>query len=285
VVKRGVVTLRPAWSDALAPGRLRVVAPLPLPEPLDRSWAWGGSDGTGVVVAVVDGGVEAAHPLVGPVARAASFVADPSAPGGAREETDPGGDPVGHGTACAGVIRSVAPGCELISARVLGDRLTGQARTFAAGIRWAVAQGARVINCSLSSGSPEGKALLHDVADEVHFAGAALVCAANNLPGPTYPTTFAAVISVAAVEGGGFVANHAPPVDFGAPGIDVEVAWLGGRTIRTTGNSFAAPHVAGLAARVLAKHPTLTPYELKAVLRSCADNAVTPLANAGGADG
>ncbi|MDQ1688836.1 MAG: hypothetical protein QOK42_1811 [Frankiaceae bacterium] len=283
-----MVSLRPAWSDALAPGRLRVVSPLPLVTPVDRGWAWGGSDGTGVVVAVVDGGVEADHPRVGGVSRAAAFVADSRAPRGAREEPDDGGDPVGHGTACAGVIRSVAPGVELISARVLGDRLTGQARTFAAGIRWAVREGAQVISCSLSSSSAEGKALLHDVADEVHFAGATLVCAANNLPGPTYPTTFAAVISVAAVQGGGFVANHAPPVDFGAPGIDVEVAWRGGATMRTTGNSFAAPYVAGLCALVLAKHPGLTPYELKTVLRSCADNAVRPVATAphgGEADG
>jgi subtilisin family serine protease len=256
------------------PGRLRTVQPLPLPAPLDRAWAWGGSDGTGVVVAVVDSGVDADHPRVGRVSRAASFLSDPAAPGGVREEVDGGGDQVGHGTACAGVIRSVAPGVDLISARVLGDRLTGQARTFAAGIRWAVREGAQVISCSLSSSSPEGKSLLHDVADEVHFAGGVLVCAANNLPGPTYPTTFAAVISVAAVEGSGFVANHAPPVDFGAPGIDVEVAWAAGATMRTTGNSFAAPYVAGLAARVLAKHPGLTPYELKAVLRSCADNAI-----------
>lgn len=268
------MTLRPAWSDALAPGRLRVVTPLPLPTPVDRSWAWGGSDGSGVVVAVVDGGVEADHPLVRGVRASMGFVADQESPGGVRREPDDGGDPVGHGTACAGVIRRVAPGVELLSARVLGDRLTGQARTFAAGIRWAVEAGAKVVSCSLSSSSPEGKALLHDVADEVHFAGVTLVCAANNLPGPTYPTTFAAVISVAAVEGEGFVANHAPPVDFGAPGIDVEVAWRGGLTIRTTGNSFAAPYVAGLAARVLAKHPGLTPYELKSVLRSCADNAV-----------
>lgn len=269
------MSLRPAWSDALAPGRLRIVSPLPLPVRIDRAWAWGDSDGSGVTVAVVDGGVEAEHPRVGGVRDAVAFTADPTAPGGVRRDGDPGGDPVGHGTACAGVIRSVAPGVELLSARVLGDRLTGQARTFAAGIRWALEQGAQVINCSLSSSSPEGKALLHDVADEVHFAGSTLVCAANNLPGPTYPTTFAAVVSVAAVEGGGFVANHQPPVDFGAPGIDVEVAWAGGATIRTTGNSFAAPYVAGLAALVLSKHRGLTPYELKSVLRSCADNAFT----------
>ena len=69
-------------------------------------------------------------------------------------------------------------------------------------------------------------------------------------------------------------ANPAPPVDFGAPGIDVEVPWLNGATIVSTGNSFAAPHVAGLVARILSKHPGLTPYEVKTVLRAVASNAV-----------
>ena len=54
-------------------------------------------------------------------------------------------------------------------------------------------------------------------------------------------------------------ANPAPPTDFGAPGIDIRVPWLSGSTIVSTGNSFAAPHVTGLVARLLSKHPQLTP--------------------------
>ena len=60
--------------------------------------------------------------------------------------------------------------------------------------------------------------------------------------------------------------NPEPPVEFGAWGVDVPVAWREGGRIVATGNSFAAPHVAGLAALVLSKHPGLTPFELKAVL-------------------
>jgi len=54
---------------------------------------------------------------------------------------------------------------------------------------------------------------------------------------------------------------------------DLEVGWLGGRTIRATGNSFAAPHIAGLIARILGKHPGLTPFQMKTVLMALADNA------------
>jgi len=52
------------------------------------------------------------------------------------------------------------------------------------------------------------------------------------------------------------------------------VPWLSGSTIVSTGNSFAAPHVTGLVARILSKHPYLTPYEVKTVLRAVASNAV-----------
>jgi subtilisin family serine protease len=62
-------------------------------------------------------------------------------------------------------------------------------------------------------------------------------------------------------------------VEFFARGIDVEVAWPGGRTIRATGNSFAAPHLAGLCALALAKHPGLTPPQLKSLLYLTASNA------------
>jgi subtilisin family serine protease len=66
--------------------------------------------------------------------------------------------------------------------------------------------------------------------------------------------------------------NPEPPVEFGAWGVDVPIAWKDGGTTVATGNSFAAPHVTGLIARMLSKHPGLTPFELKAILSSVADN-------------
>jgi subtilisin len=227
-------------------------------------------------VAVVDSGIDAAHPGVGAVDRAAALAWN--AETGQVECTEgPHDDLFGHGTACAGIIRRAAPDATLWSVRVLGSRLTGKGVVFAAGLRWAIAQGARVLNLSLSTGREDYFGLFHEIADEAAFAGAVLVCAANNVPAPTYPAQFSSVISVCAHDGRDpfhFDANPSPPVDFGAPGIDVRVPWLSGATITSTGNSFAAPHLTGLVARILSKHPHLTPYEVKAVLRAVADNAV-----------
>ena len=104
-----------------------------------------------------------------------------------------------------------------------------------------------------------------------------IVASAHNLPVSSYPWRFSSVISVGSheePEALTWYANPSPPVELFARGVDVEVAWPGGATIRCTGNSFAAPHIAGVAALVLAKHPELTPYALKSVLHATASNSM-----------
>jgi subtilisin family serine protease len=143
-------------------------------------------------------------------------------------------------------------------------------------MRWALAQGMQVLNMSLSTSRVDYFGLFHEIVDEAYFKRAMVVCAVNNVRAPSYPSQYASVFSVAAHEGRDpfrLEYNTSPPVEFGAPGIDLEVGWLGGRSIRATGNSFAAPHIAGLIARILGKHPGLTPFQMKTVLMALADNA------------
>ena len=240
------------------------------------SWAFDGSDGAGVDVVVVDSGVDHSHPdATGPWRPGVALTWNREKQTVDAEE-GPHEDLYGHGTACAAIIRRAAPASRITSVRVLGSRLSGKGEVFAAGLRWAIQQGARVVNLSLSTGKSEMFGLFHEVADEASHAGVVLVCAMNNVMAPTFPSQFSSVISVAACDGDDpfrLLANPAPPADFGAPGLDLDIAWLDGGRIVATGNSFAAPHVTGLVARLLAKHPELTPYQVKAVLRSIAANA------------
>ena len=106
----------------------------------------------------------------------------------------------------------------------------------------------------------------------------ALVASAHNLEVRSYPWRFASVISVASHDGDDpleFLFNPEPPVEILARGMDLEVAWLGGGRILAAGNSFATAHVTGICALILAKHPALTPFELKTVLRETATNIRT----------
>ena len=143
-----------------------------------------------------------------------------------------------------------------------------------AGLRWAIENGANVCNLSLGTTRKEHSAELHEIADLAYFKRVVLVTAANNMPVESFPSLFSAAISVAAHGDGpdsGHYYNPDPPVEFGAPGIDVSVLWPGGR-ITATGNSYAAPYISGLAARLLSKHPGLTVFQVKTVLRALAAN-------------
>jgi subtilisin family serine protease len=191
------------------------------------------------------------------------------------DEEDTEGDLCGHGTACAGVIRSLAPKCELVSVRVLGAGYTGSGRVLLEGLRWAIQQGYDVINMSLSTTKQKFAGLLHELADTAYFRRTMLVASAHNMPVESYPWRFSSVISVGSHEGQDpfeYYANPSPPVEFFARGVDVEVAWNGGARLVCTGNSFATPHIAGIAALVLSKHPELTPFQLKSLLYLTATN-------------
>jgi subtilisin family serine protease len=266
--------MRPAWSwqfgqPNAAPATVR------LPAPITRDWAWGDATGAGVRVGVIDSGVDAAHPAVGPLAGGVAVEPSTGGPGSVRLVEGAHDDLFGHGTACAGIIRRAAPDVELFSVRVLGANLSGTGTAFLAGLRWALDHDIDVINLSLSTRRREHYAALHELVDRAYFRNKMLIAAVNNVPGASYPSEFSSVFSVAACAGAGpFVLryNPAPPVEFGAPGIGVEVAWVGGATVTATGNSFAAAHVSGLIARILSKHRHATPFQMKTILHAVADD-------------
>ncbi|HEX6291752.1 MAG TPA: S8 family serine peptidase [Herpetosiphonaceae bacterium] len=264
---------QPAWSEQFAPGAIPQIAPLEPLENITREWAWGGSTGQGVRVAVIDSGIDAAHPAIG--GRIGGYVSISEGPDGLIYDTAPHADVFGHGNACAGIIRAIAPTCDLYSIRVLGPGLSGRGAIFAAGLRWAIEHDMHVCNLSLGTTRKDFFALLHDLADQAYFRNVILVTAANNMPIPSYPSMYASVISVAAHDLNDpylFYCNPRPPVEFGATGIDVEVAWQQGGRITATGNSFAAPHITGIVARILGKHPGLNLSQIKVILRALAAN-------------
>src|SRR6266571_4960410 len=93
----------PAWSLP-AGGQAEIVLPVEWPERLTSEWAYGGADGAGVRVCVLDSGVTSAHPLVD-VERTLKVTLDGT---DARVEDDEEGDAFGHGTACAGIVHALA---------------------------------------------------------------------------------------------------------------------------------------------------------------------------------
>ena len=123
--------------------------------------------------------------------------------------------------------------------------------------------------------------VVFEVGGVVDLAGATLkvsepfvTVAGQTAPSPGI-TLIRGALSVAAhdvPDPGVWLYNPAPPVEFGAFGLNVDVAWRHGARMTVTGNSFAAPHIAGYAARIRAAHPGITPFEVKSILAATADN-------------
>ena len=262
----------PAWSlpkDAVD----RIAVPAFWPERVTREWALGGSTGEGIRICILDSGIDANHPAVGELESAVAISI------GENEEViaekDEEGDVSGHGTACAGIVRRLAPDSRISSVRVLGPGFTGSGTILLGGLRYAIEQGFDLINMSLSTTKKPFASILHELADSAYFKRTVLVASAHNMPVESYPWRFSSVISVGSHEEPDpldFFYNPSPPVEFFGRGVNIEVPWLDGRTLTVSGNSFATPHITSICALILAKHPELTPFQLKSVLYLTATN-------------
>ena len=265
----------PAWSEAFHDG-LQPAPVLALPRRPSRAWAYGDQTGRGVRVAVIDSGIEDGHPKVGRVAQAIAVERDADAPDGVRFVDGAHEDLYGHGTACAGIIRELAPEVDLISVRVLGNELRGSALAFAHGLDWCLEHDVQVVNLSLSTANEQYAETFWDLVDQAVHQGVLLVSAMNNERKRTIPSEFSGVFSVACGPGTDrerIWCNRASPAEWGAAGIDVEVAWSGGGSLTATGNSFAAPVVTGHLARIAGAHPGINAWQAKTVLAALAVNA------------
>ncbi len=233
---------------------------------------WKGRTGRGVRVAVIDSGVDTDHPsLNGKVKDAVEAHVQAGRISFRRATT---GDSAGHGTACAGIITTIAPDVELYSIKVLGAKASGTGDVFLAGFEYAIKQRMQIINLSLGTTKRELFAPLHDLLDKAYQQGCIVVAAANNLPQPSFPSIFSSsLVSVIKKEGDdpfAFGYRFGEVIEISAPGVQVRAAWPGGGYRHLTGNSFACPNVVGLIALLLEAYPDLTPFQVKTILHAIA---------------
>ncbi len=280
----------PAYAQpgCLPPGQVIAATPW-AQKTLAPERVWPLATGVGVVVAVLDSGVDAAHPqLQSHVQPGADFLTDRRRPGTS--------DCVGHGTAVASLIaaqpadgtgfRGIAPDATILPVTVSekeGLREDEQGRAlspadFAEALRWAVSQGATVVNLSVTffADYPE-------VRDAVRFAldsNVVVVAAVGNLgrdANPTpYPAAYDGVIGVGAIDVTGQVlpeSGHGPFVGLVAPGDQIVAATPGHGHATWRGTSFATPFVAGVAALVRQYWPTLTARQVAERLYATASPA------------
>jgi subtilisin family serine protease len=266
---------------------------------LDEAHAMSEGDDS-VTVAILDTGIDLNHPeykdailpghdFVDILDGASEFIGDFL---GADEIPE---DEVGHGTHVAGVItakgknmpRGVAPRCRILPVRVLaamekeGHRVgAGSVENINNGVKWAIDNGAQVINMSLGVRHTGGGLPHREVIDYAQRKGVTVVAAAGNdgRQEMYYPGAFPSVIAVGAADDSGNVAEFSTfgaQVSFIAPGVDVYSTSLEHGYAFSTGTSHAAPFVTGAVALMKsfarAQGHELSDPQIKHVLKHTAD--------------
>jgi subtilisin family serine protease len=248
--------------------------------------AWDITTGGDITIAMLDTGVSRSHPdLKGKLLRGHDFY---------NNDDDPSDDE-GHGTYTAGVaaaqsnngtgIAGVCWGCKILPVKVLGSRGQGDDATIAAGIRWAVDQGVRIISMSL--GGDEDTQVMRDAVNYAHDRNVLIVAASGNGQAegnaPNYPAAYPTVLAVSATTANDSVTGFSTTgsfVDIAAPGVGLwSTLWTrseGDTYGVANGTSASCPHVAGAAALALTLRPDLSADQLAEILEAAADDQGAP---------
>ena len=222
--------------------------------------------GSGIVVAVLDTGIDATHPdLSGRLAPGGrDFVdddADPSEVANQRDDNANGlvDEAYGHGTYVAGIVALVAPEAKILPVRILDSDGTTSAWKIMRGVRHADVSGARIANLSL--GGLDLGDLVEKELEQTFEDGMILVAAAGNenTSDQRYPAANPGVLGVTAINGTtgakASFSNHGSWIDVAAPGVEVISTYPGARWARWGGTSASAPVVSGAAALVAQAMP------------------------------
>ncbi|MEU3601466.1 S8 family serine peptidase [Streptomyces sp. NPDC006798] len=284
------------WLDAVVkPGLDRTTTQIGAPAAWSRSY-----DGTGVKIAVLDTGIDDTHPdLAGRVVAERDFSGSADAKDRHGHGTHVASTAAGRGVKDAR-FKGVAPGATLINGKVLADNGGGAYSDLVAGMEWAVAQGADVVNLSLGGEDTPGIDPLEEAVNRLSAQRGVLfaVAAGNWGPGAgtvNSPGSAEAALTVGAVDDNDVLAEFSSrgprswgggPVkpDVTAPGVAVTAAAATGTAPQDPpgyathdGTSIATPHVAGAAAVLKQKNPTWTGDRIKALLTGTAKpGAYTP---------
>lgn len=238
--------------------------------------AWGTTRGAGVVIAVIDTGIDCGHEDLAAHCRAGYDFTD----------TGSTADDNGHGTHVAGIAAAlggngqggsgVAPDAALLPVKVLGANGSGQLSAVASGIVWAAQNGARVENLSL--GCRCDSQLIADAVSDARSLGAVVIAAAGNDSTniPATPAQYAVGVGAidAASQRAGF-SNYGGNARVAAPGVNILSTCRGNQYCSMSGTSMASPVAAGAAALLVAACPACSAPQIETALVDGADPIVT----------
>ncbi|MFI7502371.1 S8 family peptidase [Streptomyces sp. NPDC049687] len=286
-----VKKVKKVWLD----GRRKASLDKSVPQ-MGTPTAWdAGYDGTGVKVAVLDTGVDQTHPdLAGQEIAEQNFSDSPDGVDRFGHGTHVASTVAGTGAKSGGTFKGVAPGARILDGKVMNDRGEGADSSVIAGMEWAVAQGADVVNLSLGGTDTPGVDPLEETVNRLSAESDTLFVIAAGNEGDQGESTVGSpgsaesALTVGAVDKADKLADFSsrgPRVgdggvkpDLTGPGVDITAAAATGSRVEKgspsgtpgyatlSGTSMATPHVAGAAAILAQRHPDWTGERIKAAL-------------------
>ncbi len=215
-----------------------------------------------VRIAIIDSGINADHPHVGKVAVGVGFESDAD---GKPVQTLDISDRIGHGTAIAGVIHWRAPSATLFPVRIFHDKLEAPGARLLAAMEWAIDNAAEIIHLSLGLRGDRFRSELLDLCRQAERRNILIVAAARTGDEPVYPAAFDTVIGVRGLPDSqmdDLVYHPDSPIEFSAHPYPRPLPGLP-QHLNFRGASFAAAHVAGLAAAILGEEPITSLVEAR----------------------
>lgn len=238
--------------------------------------------GAGVIVAVIDSGVDATHPDLAGAVEAELDVTGGSPRKG--QSADPHGTAIAGIIAARGLVRGIAPAARILSLRAFSPGLAGAPATattviLVTAMDRALSRGAAILNLSFAGPADP---LLHRLVKAVAAKGGMIVAAAGNKgpdAPPVYPGGYPEVIAVTATDAADRLyakANRGAYIAVAAPGVDVLAPGVAKSHQMQSGTSFAAALVSGILALMRERTPGLTLDDARHALTAAAIDLGTP---------
>jgi len=246
---------------------------------MDSELAWDITTGEGVIIAILDTGIDIDHPKF----------AGKILPNSYNSYTDQIGlsyvrDDHGHGTHVSGIaaasmegdafVCGVAPDASILAIKTnIPGAGSLTVASWVRGLNYAVENGADVAN--MSFGGPYAYAIAQNAITNAVARGIIIVCAAGNdsANNASYPAAYPETMAVSALEPSGWISsfsNYGPQIDVAAPGRNIYAPKNGGGYVNMSGTSMASPCVVGVAALIKSLHPDCTAEQFRDILRKTA---------------
>lgn len=234
--------------------------------------AWDSANGSGVIIAILDSGIDATHPELAPnIVPGWNFY----------DNNSNTSDVTGHGTKVAGTAAmaannstgsaGVAWGAKIMPVRIGSPEGMTYWSIVAQGINWAADHGAKVVNCSFDNLS--GSATIQSAAQYMRSKGGVVVVAAGNSSGLVDIAANDSMLSVAATDSSdqrASFSSYGNYVDLAAPGVNIYAPSRGGGYSINWGTSFASPIVAATAALMISANNNIGSADIDQILKATA---------------